>query len=824
MGRWDAYSSEKGNHMRLRFGGIVVLLSICALPVRSSILSDASVPDPQSGSARSGAIPGEKRFVRGLPTGVESPERNVIIKSDAGIAEKRNSVQPPRSDSGAIPTIRTVVNEGHAHHVWSVKFSPDGKYLASSGSDQTVKLWDCSSGNLIRDLRGHSHEVVCVRFSPDGRFIASGDMSLKEAEMRLWNFETGSLLTTMLRHGGWGLALVFSSDSKTLASFGSGGLEVWNCATGILDEAIRLPPAARIGLFNSSLRTFTMNLETFAFVSNMGEGQRRIEIYSTRTGQKIRALECNRETTEISLSTNGRYLATASSDGTIRVLSVDSADELAATVLLSMRGSEIVPSSLQFSPDERNIALCHGGKCVTWNWQVENNLRMIDASDAIYTVDWSPSGASLATGGQRVEKLGILCGEIDLWDVRTGAHLRSFGHVISSLVLGIQSAAGHKYFALQTEDTIHLYDVFKYEIAYQIDDQRERITAMDVSPSGANLALGFQNGTIKVWDAKRREYIRQFKACEVRPELIRFLPDGKHIVSIGHESNDMKHSVASVVKVWECDTGVLAKTLDAHTHDDIRSLSLSRDGRWLATSGDMMMSSTKEESNRAPINIWDVTSGKLHKTLSGTGPVAEVIAFAPDGLSLASGSYEGVIRIWNLDSGRYVEVLKPVRLAGIGTNAIDCLSYSSDGRKMAYGTQGGRVGLLNVEKGQLFIEIKCHDQPVDSVAFDRDGACLISAGLDEIRIIEAQTLHLLAEIHIFKDACVIVTPEGFFAGRGDLNKYVHFVSGLQVYEFSQLRDLLYRPDLLEKKLQGEDISKYVGGFTLEEAIKRPPPQ
>ena len=85
------------------------------------------------------------------------------------------------------------------------------------------------------------------------------------------------------------------------------------------------------------------------------------------------------------------------------------------------------------------------------------------------------------------------------------------------------------------------------------------------------------------------------------------------------------------------------------------------------------------------------------------------------------------------------------------------------------------------------------------------------------------TLHLWAETHTFKDACITITPEGFFAGKGDFKKYVHLVSGLQICGLSQLWDVFYRPDLVEKKLQGEDISKYLGGLTLEEAIKRRPP-
>jgi WD40 repeat protein len=337
------------------------------------------------------------------------------------------------------------------------------------------------------------------------------------------------------------------------------------------------------------LRTFSTDGELFAYIADMGAGQRRIEIHSARTGQRIKTLESDNDVTAISVSTSGLYLAATSSDGTIRVRSTDRGGELAATVLPSMMGSDIVPSSLQFGPNGHSVALCHGGKCIVWNWQEGDHVTTLDTVDSIYEVSWSPSGESLATGGQRIEQHGILCGTIDLWDAETGAHLRSCGHAIGSLVLGIQSFPDRRCFAVQTQNMVYFYDVFEYKIATKMSIQKEAVTAIDVSPNGASLALGYRSGIVRIWDVKRDECIKQFKACEVSPRLIRFMPDGKHIVSVGYDRNDTKHLVASVIKVWECDTGALVKTLDARTQDDIKSLSLSRDGRWLATSSYMRL-------------------------------------------------------------------------------------------------------------------------------------------------------------------------------------------------------------------------------------------
>ena len=73
--------------------------------------------------------------------------------------------------------------EGHGGAVYSVCFSPDGKQLASSSFDRTVRLWDVETGACVRTLEGHGDWVLSVCFSPDGRRLASGS---DDRTVRLW--------------------------------------------------------------------------------------------------------------------------------------------------------------------------------------------------------------------------------------------------------------------------------------------------------------------------------------------------------------------------------------------------------------------------------------------------------------------------------------------------------------------------------------------------------------------------------------------------------------------------------------------------------------
>ena len=87
------------------------------------------------------------------------------------------------SVSAREPKLRATLT-AHPEAVYTVVFSPDGKTLASGGSDKTIKLWDVATGKNTATLNGHTNEVFSVAFRPDGKTLASGG---PDKTIRLWD-------------------------------------------------------------------------------------------------------------------------------------------------------------------------------------------------------------------------------------------------------------------------------------------------------------------------------------------------------------------------------------------------------------------------------------------------------------------------------------------------------------------------------------------------------------------------------------------------------------------------------------------------------------
>ncbi|MBW4595644.1 MAG: pentapeptide repeat-containing protein [Brasilonema angustatum HA4187-MV1] len=119
---------------------------------------------------------------------------------------------------------------GHSGWVLSVAFSPQGRILASGSKDKTVKFWDVGTGECLKTLSGHTSWVLSVAFSPQGNILASGSV---DQMVKLWDINSGECLKTLQGHTHWVRSVVFCPDGKTLLSGSEDGtVKLWDVLTG----------------------------------------------------------------------------------------------------------------------------------------------------------------------------------------------------------------------------------------------------------------------------------------------------------------------------------------------------------------------------------------------------------------------------------------------------------------------------------------------------------------------------------------------------------------------------------------------------------------
>ena len=100
------------------------------------------------------------------------------------------------------PITRLATYRGHFKEVYTVGWSPDGKYIASGSGDETVQIWDFARGANVLTYCGHRHKVgkglvQAIMWSPDGKYIASGG---QDKIVKIWDATNGSRIFTYRGH------------------------------------------------------------------------------------------------------------------------------------------------------------------------------------------------------------------------------------------------------------------------------------------------------------------------------------------------------------------------------------------------------------------------------------------------------------------------------------------------------------------------------------------------------------------------------------------------------------------------------------------------
>ncbi len=402
-------------------------------------------------------------------------------------------------------------------------------------------------------------------------------------------------------------------------------------------------------------------------------------------------------------------------------------------------GVAMAPSGAQL------FTMSTGGAVRAWDTDETSPLRLLGAHAQRPTaIRVSPDGASVATASHD--------GTVRIWPTSpTG----------SPRVIELGGEVGAVDFEPKSARVVAAVGAKLWSIAADGTKREEpgrggaNVSALRVSPDGAQIAVGRSDGRVSLVPLGG-EGERVLEGHLGAVWSVAFDGDGRHLASGGDDGT---------LRLWDATTGRLVLSLLAH-EEQVTGVDLSHDGRYAVTG-----------SFDGTVRVWDLHTGGARAATGGTSPLyghaalseplagARGLAFSPDGKTIAAGSYDGRVRLWNVaaaevertlvgHSGRIFEVAfshdgnvlasssadRSARLWSVATGSelrvlaghagpVVGVAFSPDDQLLATGSKDTTVRLWEVEGGGSRV-LSGHAGEVNGVTFSADGALLASGGRD----------------------------------------------------------------------------------------------
>lgn len=546
--------------------------------------------------------------------------------------------------------------KAHENAIRTVAVSPDGSLLASTSSDQEGKLWDVRTHRPILGL-DHSD---CAAFSPDGRLLFTAG----------WN----------------GLIQIWDLNQKAQVNSFSTGAAPWESPRAQLAVSPTEPLLAvctdgnffggrgSVFLYNyqtgRQLRCLTNSGDRVAFSAEgkllvTGSAGGCVTAWNVASGQAITHLRGVDGIASLAVSAQGLVAATEFWSGDVRLWDLASSKELPR-----LRGHPVMAWQVAFSPDGRMLASVSSDQKINlWDVATQTLLAsMCGHQSEVWSLAFSPDGKQLFTGSKDET--------IAVWPTSphraihsvTIANTGESPPLFSPDGLVIAAGVGPGEVPLQ----VGLWDVETASVKVVLRDEK---AALWFSPDAKVLATLSQNGEFHFWDLATRTICRRVALSDNASPRGRTIvsKDGRVAAGLTMDSTGRWW----VPRVYDVRTGLCRGEVRANIRS-ASSLDLTPDASLLAVGGDRL------------VELWDVHTRKLLRTLNahkGDGPA---VAFSPQGDVMATCSVDNLVKLWSVPDGRLLAVLSGHREGVMG------VAFSPDGTTLASAGADGWVKLWHL--------------------------------------------------------------------------------------------------------------------------------
>jgi WD40 repeat protein len=535
--------------------------------------------------------------------------------------------------------------------VSSLAISPDGQLYAAGFEDGSSKVWRLSARELLLETPGS-----LVDFSPDSRQLVA--VQTGERRARLIDLADGTVL------GEW---------PGEQAFFTPGGL------LGIANQdAFRLidPQSGQARLaFNGSQPSISPDGSLLA-LSSLSQ----VHLYSTADGTRLRTMAGEyAAANQLLFSPDGQTLV----GSTMVEMCPGCLTSLGPLAIWRVADGSLVNTIAVFNYDPwlafdsagHNLAAAEPDRLVFLDPADGSQAGHIAAyAGEVLTLAFSPDGQQLASAGYSSDSTR-------LWRAGDGSlameprdPARGTNHMIGNAAFspdGSILAVGTDFWRLPQGEDLHALELATEQVHHSLAE------SVAFSPVEAIVALGIGEGYIDMWRLDDFQQVGPLADNEGRALSLSFSPDGTRLAAaIGLPEN--------AIQIWQFPERNLLNTIRG---EQFFRVVFSPDGESLASLAAI------EPYNEALVlagkaQVWDSRDGRLLDQLSVED--ASSLAYSPDGALLATGSYDGSLRLWRASDGQLLHSL-PAHFA-----PVTGLAFSPGGALLASGSEDGSLFLWQV--------------------------------------------------------------------------------------------------------------------------------